>query len=318
MQYPSLWDNGNDNLCIFSFGSCTGLSPYDKNYKGCLRAEQRELIFEHQRVSKMTRRDLEDQYIKLCDEHYATKRENRFNQEKIKRLITKISRISSCSLSDLRASLNPKLIHRARETLSFEEKLQICIFDLEVQNSQLNEKLQAICKRHGLPMPHYERPASEMCSYYVPQENTNRLRTRARSCNHINGGAVKDSVDDEHVDDHVVTLSPKEQVEEGPVKDILDNSVLVKELQEKNERLAKLLSDFNDQLEKEKSVNNELSYKLKELEIRKHISENIELINLKEALEQSKSQYKQRIEMLENVKGRQEKNLIEERVVIGK
>lgn len=318
MQYPSLWDNGNDNLCIFSFGSCTGLSPYDKNYKGCLRAEQRELIFEHQRVSKMTRRDLEDQYINLCDEHYATKRENRFNQEKIKRLITKISRISSCSLSDLRASLNPKLIHRARETLSFEEKLQICIFDLEVQNSQLNEKLQAICKRHGLPMPHYERPASEMCSYYVPQENTNRLRNRARSCNHINGGAVKDSVDDEHVDDHVVTLSPKEPVEEGPVKDILDNSVLVKELQEKNERLAKLLSDFNDQLEKEKSVNNELSYKLKELEIRKHISENIELINLKEALEQSKSQYKQRIEMLENVKGRQEKNLIEERVVIGK
>lgn len=283
--------------------------------------EQRELIFEHQRVAKMPRRDLEDQYINLCDDHYAVKKEHRLNQEKIKRLITKILRISSLSLSDVRAGLDASLVNRPRELLSFEEKLQLCIFDLEIQNSQLTEKLQTLCKRHGLPAPHHLRPSSEM--YNNCQLNdlpSNRLRTRARSCNHINGGTAdplnEDSVD---IKSPVVSTSPQHALPEMvPEKLVDDNSKKVKDLEDKNERLAKLLNDFNEQLEQERIHSKELSYKLKELQIRKHISENIELVNLKEKLEQSKDEFAKRLELLESSKERNEKVLIEERLKLGK
>lgn len=279
--------------------------------------EQRELIFEHQRVAKMPRRDLEDQYINLCDDHYAIKKEHRLNQEKIKRLITKILRISSLSLSDVRAGLDATLVNRPRELLSFEEKLQLCIFDLEIQNSQLTEKLQTLCKRHGLPAPHHLRPSSEMYTNDLP---SNRLRTRARSCNHINGGTAdpfkEDSVD---IKSPVVSSSPPHALPEMvPEKLVDENSEKVKDLEVKNERLAKLLNDFNEQLEQERIHSKELSYKLKELQIRQHISENVELVNLKEKLEQSKDEFAKRLELLESSKERNEKVLIEERLKLGK
>lgn len=269
----------------------------------------------------MTRCDLEDQYINLCDEHYAVKRENRFNQEKIKRLLTKISRISSVSLSDIRANLSGSLMNRPPRDnmlLSFEEKLQICIFDLEIQNSQLNYRLQTLCKRHGLPAPAaLLRPSSEMYSKQcVPTErNANRLRTRAQSCNHINGVSTNrfNEEDLSSPKEYHPTRSP----ETVPVKLVDDNVEKINSLEEKNERLGKLLSDFNEQLEQERSTNKDLVYKLKELEIRKHITENIELINVKEKLEQTKCEFKKRVELMESSKERNDKVLIEDRLKLG-
>lgn len=290
-----------------------------------MRVEQRELIFEHQRVSKMTRRDLEDQYINLCDEHYALKREHRCNQEKIKRLLTKILRLSSLSLSDVRAGLNTNLINRPpRDVLSFEEKLQICIFDLEIQNSQVHDRLQNLCKRHGItapPTPPPPRPYSEMYSNCPQGEHnsSNLIRNRARSCHQINGGAATKSHGENAPDPEIVS-NHQHFPEEVPVKLVEEDKTAekVRELEEKNERLARILNDFNEQLEQERNHSKELSFKVKEMSIRKHISENIEVINLKERLEQSKGEFKKRLEHLDGVKERNEKVLIEERIKLGK
>lgn len=284
--------------------------------------EQRELIFEHQRVSKMTRRDLEDHYINLCDEHYAVKRENRFNQEKIKRLITKISRISSLSLSDVRSALNTTSFgSRPRELLSFEEKLQICIFDLECQNSQLNEKLQTIYKRNGLPAPPPCRALSEMYGQYSQKELPSNHRPRARSCHHINEGVVNDHSKDEIEHPSKIPAEhpyDNEHPETGPALLVDENIEKINGLEAKNERLAQLLNDFNEQLEKERRLNNEISNRCKELEIRRQISENIELNMVKEKLEQTKGEFKRRLELLEISKNRNENILTEDRLKLGK
>lgn len=45
-------------------------------------------------MRKLTRRELEDKYLRLIDENYDLKRENNVQKEKIKVLTTKILRLS--------------------------------------------------------------------------------------------------------------------------------------------------------------------------------------------------------------------------------
>jgi hypothetical protein len=49
---------------------------------------------QHLVVRKLTRRELEDKYLRLIDENYDLKRENNVQKEKIKVLTTKLLRIS--------------------------------------------------------------------------------------------------------------------------------------------------------------------------------------------------------------------------------
>lgn len=70
-------------------------SPYAKNYRTNLTHDQRELLSHRQNVTKLQRRDLEDRYIALIDEHFTLKKDNAANHEKIKKLATKLLRISA-------------------------------------------------------------------------------------------------------------------------------------------------------------------------------------------------------------------------------
>lgn len=49
---------------------------------------------QHLIVRKLTRRELEDKYLRLIDENYDLKRENNVQKEKIKVLTTKLLRVS--------------------------------------------------------------------------------------------------------------------------------------------------------------------------------------------------------------------------------
>lgn len=49
---------------------------------------------QHLIVRKLTRRELEDKYLRLVDENYDLKRENNMQKEKIKVLTTKLLRLS--------------------------------------------------------------------------------------------------------------------------------------------------------------------------------------------------------------------------------
>lgn len=49
---------------------------------------------QHLIVRKLTRRELEDKYLRIIDENYDLKRENNMQKEKIKVLTTKLLRLS--------------------------------------------------------------------------------------------------------------------------------------------------------------------------------------------------------------------------------
>ncbi|XP_055691094.1 outer dense fiber protein 2-like [Lutzomyia longipalpis] len=249
------------------------LSPYDKNYRGCIKSDQRDLIFEHQRVAKMSRRDLEDSYISLCDEHFTLKRENHANQEKIKRLITKLLRITSF---DIKSTSN-----RSRETLSVEERVQLRIFDLEMQNSQLREKLCGICKKYGLPLPS-TRPASEMRDHFglsLDRHNSGSRLTfddptqSPKDAKSVANGVEKSSNDEESLTGH------KERIEE----------------------LTNELESLKEELKDEHRKNKELFNQVSELRLRKHIAENVQLIHIREKLDELKKEFKSKSDKMDEI-----------------
>lgn len=79
--------------------SKNSISPYSQNYRAPIPHCQKHLIAMHLTVTKLSRSDLEDKYIQLCDENYQLKHESKDLKEKIKLLSTKIMRVSSASLT---------------------------------------------------------------------------------------------------------------------------------------------------------------------------------------------------------------------------
>lgn len=67
-------------------------SPYCLNYK--IPHQQKGLIMQHLIVRKLTRRELEDKYLRLIDDNFELKRENNVQKEKIKVLTTKLLRLT--------------------------------------------------------------------------------------------------------------------------------------------------------------------------------------------------------------------------------
>lgn len=73
-------------------------SPYSQNYRAPIPHCQKHLISMHLAVTKLSRPELEDRYLQLCDENYQIKHENRDLKEKLKVLTTRIMRVSSTGI----------------------------------------------------------------------------------------------------------------------------------------------------------------------------------------------------------------------------
>lgn len=85
-------------LLLFNFSSThrsDARSPYAKNYRTNLTHDQREHLSHRQSISRLPRREFEDRYIALLDEYYAIKKENAANNQKIKKMATKLLRLSA-------------------------------------------------------------------------------------------------------------------------------------------------------------------------------------------------------------------------------
>lgn len=76
-------------------GRPVSASPYSEHYRPPIDLCQRHLINHRLLVSKLTRRELEDKYLSLCDENYTIKKRFLEQEELIKRLKTKLSRLSN-------------------------------------------------------------------------------------------------------------------------------------------------------------------------------------------------------------------------------
>ncbi|XP_031620520.1 uncharacterized protein LOC116339048 [Contarinia nasturtii] len=115
-------------------------SPYAKNYRTNLTHDQREQLSHRQNISRIPRREFEDRYIALLDEYYALKKENAANNQKIKRMATKLLRLSAESKS--RGATFP-------QQLAPNENLEIQIYRLEAYNSLLKDRLNSIIKKYA-------------------------------------------------------------------------------------------------------------------------------------------------------------------------
>lgn len=98
-------------------------SPYSVHYKSNLTHDQRELISHRQHVRKLHRNDLEDRYLELLDENFAIKKENTSNHDKIRKLVTKVLRLSSDDKRTRPNSSDPS--NTTKGKLSTDENLKI-------------------------------------------------------------------------------------------------------------------------------------------------------------------------------------------------
>uniref|UniRef100_A0A182WK88 RPGRIP1 C-terminal domain-containing protein n=1 Tax=Anopheles minimus TaxID=112268 RepID=A0A182WK88_9DIPT len=114
-------------------GRPVSASPYSENYRPPIDLCQRHLINHRLMVSKLTRRELEDKYLSLCDENYTIKKRFLEQEEQIKRLKTKLTRLSNESNNRSKSRLDmASSEHYSR------------LHDLELQRRELHEKLEAL------------------------------------------------------------------------------------------------------------------------------------------------------------------------------
>ncbi|XP_040156614.1 trichohyalin-like isoform X1 [Anopheles arabiensis] len=114
-------------------GRPVSASPYSEHYRPPIDLCQRHLINHRLLVSKLTRRELEDKYLSLCDENYTIKKRFLEQEELIKRLKTKLSRLSNESNQRSKSRLDmASSEHYSR------------LHDLELQRRELHEKLEAL------------------------------------------------------------------------------------------------------------------------------------------------------------------------------
>ncbi|XP_040156615.1 trichohyalin-like isoform X2 [Anopheles arabiensis] len=113
-------------------GRPVSASPYSEHYRPPIDLCQRHLINHRLLVSKLTRRELEDKYLSLCDENYTIKKRFLEQEELIKRLKTKLSRLSNESNQ------------RSKSRLDMASSEHYRLHDLELQRRELHEKLEAL------------------------------------------------------------------------------------------------------------------------------------------------------------------------------
>jgi hypothetical protein len=72
-----------------------GKSPYAADFKSTICSAEHDLLSQRFLVAKHTRKELEDKYLKLCDENFALKKENNGVRDKMKRLMVQLMKSSN-------------------------------------------------------------------------------------------------------------------------------------------------------------------------------------------------------------------------------
>jgi hypothetical protein len=76
-------------------------SPYASNFKSTICSADHDLLSQRLSVTKLARSELEDKYLKLCDENFAIKQANHVVREKMKKLMVQFIRNSNNSKKSL-------------------------------------------------------------------------------------------------------------------------------------------------------------------------------------------------------------------------
>ncbi|NWY50911.1 FTM protein, partial [Chionis minor] len=94
-----------------------------------------------QSVSRISREELEDRFLRLCDENILLKQHANKQEEKIKRMATKLIRLVNDKKRSEQVGGGPKRLGQAVELEEMIEHLQERVRELEKQNESLRSKL---------------------------------------------------------------------------------------------------------------------------------------------------------------------------------
>ncbi|XP_058456910.1 CAP-Gly domain-containing linker protein 1-like [Malaya genurostris] len=269
----------------------TSASPYSENFRVPMDLCQRHLINHRLVVSKLSRKELEDKYISLCDETFTIKKRFQEQEQTIKKLKTKLLRVSTESSK-----------YRSKADISGN---QSHIQSLETQRRELHEKLEALRKNdrkdyrgkrenykqrhHNVRRPKEEQTTTMSASMSndnddalrygddrsVVDSSTEDDRTSSRSSHHKGSKSCR----------NCKILKGENATNEAElVKMKIDLKFSNKEMQNEKEKAALL----------ERQLEEKLSYQI----MRQNAAENLEIINLSRQLNdiQQKMQNQQEAE----------------------
>ncbi|KAK2146667.1 hypothetical protein LSH36_590g01020 [Paralvinella palmiformis] len=129
-------------------------------------ALQQRAVQQHRMVSKWSREDLEDKYMRQYEENLLLKKHARKQEDKIKRMATKLLRLVSDKKKSADGQNTGKRVHDI-ETEEMLEELHGKVRELEHQNKQLKEKLMVTKQQLSI------QPSRKMAYQHVqPRINT--------------------------------------------------------------------------------------------------------------------------------------------------
>lgn len=244
------------------------------------RAAQERLL-----IGKLSREDLEDKYIKNYDENILLKKHCRKQEEKIKKMATKLIRLVNDRKKSGSAPVQIKKVLSARdvETEDFISELQQKLADSDAQNKRLREKIQL----QSLQSPKkpnatgiYDGVNARIDTGLPKRMATNNKNIRTISTNYAHG----------HMQQHV----PQHQIDYGQLY------AEKQELEEDIQRYQSQVIDYEQQIEslRLKLKNSELNYEEDLLKLKNQVSqdhkhslqENIDQIRLQRELKEKSNQ----------------------------
>ncbi|XP_066205040.1 protein fantom isoform X1 [Saccopteryx leptura] len=233
-----------------------------------------------QAVSRISREELEDRFLRLHDENALLKQHARKQEDKIKRMATKLIRLVNDKKRYERAGGGPQRLGRDVEMEEMIEQLQEKVHELERQNEVLKNRL--ISAKQQLQI-HRHRPAPY--TYVQPRVNTGR-RKASESAGSPEGSRKGIRFQDVDVDQPILTKYGNSLLEEakGEIRNLEDVVQSQRGQIEELERLAEILKT---QLRRKE---NEIELSLLQLreqqatDQRSNIRDNVEVIKLHKQL----------------------------------
>ena len=116
----------------------------DRNFDEREEALNKRAAQERLLIAKLSREDLEDKYLKNYDENIVLKKHCRKQEEKIKKLATKLIRMANDKKRPANIASTGKKVNSARdiETEDIISELQQKLSEANIQNQRLREKIQ--------------------------------------------------------------------------------------------------------------------------------------------------------------------------------
>ncbi|KAM8776551.1 protein fantom [Rhynchonycteris naso] len=238
-----------------------------------------------QAVSRISREELEDRFLRLHDENTLLKQHARKQEDKIKRMATKLIRLVNDKKRYERAGGGPQRLGRDVEMEEMIEQLQEKVHELERQNEVLKNRL--ISAKQQLQI-HRHRPAPY--TYVQSRVNTGRRKAR-ESAGSPEGSRKGIRFQDVDVDQPILTKYDNSLLEEarGEIRNLEDVVQTQRGQIEELEHLAEILKT---QLRRKE---NEIELSLLQLreqqatDQRSNIRDNVEMIKLHKQLVEKSS-----------------------------